>query len=228
MRVDHAVINIERKRLAVGWHEFAGRRHVFAIGRVQLVQHAVPRCGVDGVLAGSAGGSDYGSRGLPAGTKDAAAAPAGCRRGPRAYEMLPPELRALLDIDRKDIIGDAGDNRDLPGATGKRQLVDDQRWEQCVHLAHFVIELDLPEQLCVPYGGHAEDLLVLLPGGALHVAAVGQPIGAPQQGRTQKYPGNDRKSSHLSPSLSNAGAPGLGCPAHVAQRPAGLREATPL
>ena len=73
------------------------------------------------------------------------------------------------------------------GAGGRIHLLDDQRREEIVHLARLVIELELPEELHVPGVGGGEDFLVSLPGGALGVVAVGEPIGP----RTQDTSGRE-------------------------------------
>src|SRR5947207_1426223 len=55
-----------------------------------------------------------------------------------------------------------------------------------MHDLGLVIQFELPEQLDVLGIRGGENLLILLPGGALRVAAIGQPVGAPG-GRAKRH-----------------------------------------
>src|SRR5262249_39317363 len=87
-----------------------------------------------------------------------------------------PEKLALFGINRVDVVRYAGDNRDLFRAAAGVHAADNQRRKQRVHLTGLVIELELPQELHVLDVGRRERFFVLLPGGPLRVAAVGQPI----------------------------------------------------
>src|SRR6185295_19597245 len=95
----------------------------------------------------------------------------------RALERPLPEPRATRDVDRVDVVGDAGDDRDLLLAVARGDAAGDERWKQVVHLPRLVVEPDLPEQLHALHGVFREERLVALPGRALRIAAVGQPVG---------------------------------------------------
>ena len=62
---------------------------------------------------------------------------------------------AVFDVDRVDVVGDAGSMAICFGPAAVLTLSDDQRRKQRVHLPRLVIELDLPEQLHVLDGVRA-------------------------------------------------------------------------
>ena len=98
----------------------------------------------------------------------------GCER---AVEVLLPDQLAARDVDAEQIVGDAGDDRDLARASRRRHALGDERREEVVHLARRAVELDLPQQLHVLDVGEGEDLLVLHPAGTARIDAFGQVVG---------------------------------------------------
>ena len=63
--------------------------------------------------------------------------------------MLLPEQLAGCDVDRVEVVGDSRYDGDLFGTVRSVDPADDQRREKRVHLARFVIKLELPKQLGV-------------------------------------------------------------------------------
>ncbi len=90
-----------------------------------------------------------------------------------------------FNVDGVDVVRNAGDDRNLLDAGRGVRAIHDQRRKQRVHLARFVVQMKLPEQLHVLDGGRGEDLFVLLPRRTLRVAAVGEPVRAPKRNQTQ-------------------------------------------
>ena len=62
------------------------------------------------------------------------------------------------------------------GPAGVGDFSDDQRRQQRVHFARHVVELQLPEDLQILDVVCRQRRLVALPAGALHIAAVGEPV----------------------------------------------------
>ena len=102
------------------------------------MQRAVPGRDIERKLAGRAGSADHRSCRNPTGAKD-----------PAAAEVFPPEHIAGFRFDCKDVVGDAGFNQDLLWTGAGVHAFRDQRHQQRVHLAHFIVELDLSQQLDV-------------------------------------------------------------------------------
>ena len=93
--------------------------------------------------------------------------------------MPRPKQLAFLDVDREKVVRHTGDDGNFLGAARRNHAAGDQGREQRVHLPRLVVELHLPQQLHLADVGLCQDGFVLLPGGSLRVAAVGQPVRAP-------------------------------------------------
>src|SRR5688572_25238888 len=107
---------------------------------------AVPRRGVDDVLARSAAGPDCHVGRHASGTQDARAA---SRRRVliAALELAFPNDLAAGCVDGVDVVGNTGLDDKLPGAVFRLDAADDERLQEVVHLPRLIIELDFPEEL---------------------------------------------------------------------------------
>ena len=122
----------------------------------------------------------------------------------RALVALLPEQLAAGDIDAEEIVGDAGDNRDLSRASRRRHALGNQRREEVVHLARLAIELDLPQQLHVLDVGQGEDLLVLHPAGTAGIVAFGQVVGRHERDAGREH--RQRQTSSKTPGRLSPGS----------------------
>ena len=194
--VNHVVDKVQRVRLPIRRHELCRWRHLFAVRHVEAMEHAVPGSGVDGVLTRRVRRPDDGCRGQAAGAKDIEG-PAGRWRRPGTLKVLLPDEVALLDVDRIDVIRRPGYDRNLFRAARSVHAAGDQRRKQRVHYTRLVIELDLPQKLHVLDVVRGEDFLVLLPGGPLRVAAVGEPVRAPSQDASKYQLADNQEPLHV-------------------------------
>src|SRR5262245_12185703 len=195
VRIDYVIDKAQRVRLSVRRHELRGRRDLFAVGDVQPPQRAVPGGCVKNVFAGRVSRSDGWCCGYAAGTQDVDAS-VSWRRRPRSLEVMFPEKLAFVDVNRVDVVRDAGDDHDLFGAARRRDAPYDQRGQQVVHLARLVIELDLPQQFHALDVGRRKNAFVPLPGGSLRIAAVSQPVGGLVVGQPVRAPGRYATTCH--------------------------------
>ena len=196
MGIDHVVYQVQRVRLSIGRHELGRRHEVFAIGEVKASQPAVPRSSVDDVVTRIARGADDRRRGHPSGTEQVGRTRSGVRL-PVSVELPGPEQFAPLHIDGKEVVRDPRDQRDFLPALRRGHVFRDEGGKQRVHLPGFVVELDLPEQLGLVNVTQREDRLVLLPGGSLRIAAVGQPV-RPGRGNAAEHKRNQQfLNSHV-------------------------------
>ncbi len=172
-RVDDAIDDVQGVGLAVGRQEHVGRGDVGTVSRVDLVKPPVPCDRVDRVLAWR----DLfhrRHRRLAAEAERVVDGLVGRRE--RALVALLPEQLTAGDVDGEQIVGDAGDDRDLSRPSRRRHALGNQRRKEVVHLARLAIELDLPQQLHVLDVGEGEDLLVLHPAGTARIVAFGQVV----------------------------------------------------
>ena len=173
-RVDDAIDDVQGIRLAVGRQEFLWGSDIRTVGRVDLVKAPVPGDRVDRVRA-RRHLFHRRHRGLAAEAERVVQRIGGWSE--RALVPLLPEQFTAGDVDAEQIVGDAGDDRDLPRALGRSHTLGDQRREEVVHLARLAIELDLPQQFHVLDVGEGEDFLVLHPAGTAGIVAFGQVVG---------------------------------------------------
>lgn len=95
--------------------------------------------------------------------------------------MLFPDDFTFVSVDSVKVVGNTRDDGDLFWPTLGGDAIDDERWEERVHLAWFVVEFDFPKELGVGDSGGRENVLVFLPVGALGIAAVSEPIGSSKE-----------------------------------------------
>src|SRR6185295_19924878 len=119
---DDGVPHVQRIRLPVGPAEWNRRRGLFAIGQIDGMKLAVACEGINRSRAGSIRGADQRCCRLSAWTKGIGGAAVSCRR--RIFKMFLPEDLSLIRIDRIDIVGYAGLERDLFDAAGGVDLAD--------------------------------------------------------------------------------------------------------
>ncbi len=173
-RIDDAVVEIQRVRLAVRSGKLLGWRDVGARRDVERVKAAVPRERIQRVLALGRRGRDGRYGGLPAWTQRAA--DAGGRGGIDALELFLPDGLTARDVDRVELVRDARKDRQLAGASGGRDAGDRDRCKEVVHLPRRAVDLHLPQQLHRGDVGGVEDFFVLQPAGASVVDAFGQVV----------------------------------------------------
>ena len=156
-----------------------GGDNIFPIGYVQLMQHPIPGNHIGCVFA-VASGSDHGSGGqatwainvVSASTPDVC----GVYHG---NEMFLPKEFAVADIDCIDIVGGPGFDGDLFDAGCCIHTCNNERRKQSGHYAGLIVEVKLPEELHIPDVPARQSFFVLLPGGALGIPAIRQPIRCP-------------------------------------------------
>ena len=174
VRIDHVLPEVQRIGLSVRRHELGGRGQVLTIGDVDLVEHPVPRHGVNRVATAHRDGADHGGRRDAAGAHETSPQGGITHRG--VVEALRPQQHAALGVDRVQVVRHAGYDHDLLRPfTGRRPTHDERRQER-VHFSRQVVERDLPQQLDVPGVTSRHRPLLLLPRRTLGVAAVGQPV----------------------------------------------------
>ena len=178
MCIDHVVDKAEGVGFAVRRHELRRRGNIFAVGHVQSPQPAVPGSDVNRVLARCVGWPDD-RRGCDTARTQHVVLPAARRGFPGAFKAFTPQQLALFDVDRENVVRHPGDDGDFLGTAVGCHAPDDQGREQRVHLPRFVVELHLPKQLHLADVGLFQDGFILLPGGALRIAAIGQPVSSP-------------------------------------------------
>jgi hypothetical protein len=136
--------------------------NVQAIRKVHLPKPAVPRHRVHRVLAGRRlrhrrhGGLTTRAQRIVGAT----------RIRQRAVEAAIPDLTAAGHVDPEQIVGDAGDDGELPRPLCSGDPLRDERSEQVVHGARRAVEPQLPQQLRAPDVGGRQDRLVAQPAGA--------------------------------------------------------------
>ena len=190
-RVDDAIDDVQGVRLAVGGQELVGGSDVRTVGRVDLVKPPVPCDRVNRVLA-RRHLLHRRHRGLAAEAERVVQRSGG--RCERALVALRPQQIAAADVDAEQIVGDAGDDRDLSRASRRGHAFGDQRRKKVVHLARLAIELDLPQQRHVLDVGEGEDFLVFHPAGPAGIVAFGQVVGRHQRDARREHRHRHRSS----------------------------------
>src|SRR5262249_40316821 len=117
----------------------------------------------------------------------------------RILEMFVPYDLALFDIDGKQVVGRAGDERHLLRSGRGIDLFHDERGKERMHLPRLIGKLELPHDFHVLDIGLGEDFFVLLPAVAGGPVTVGEPIRAPGKHAAERDAGEEYGSSHVPP-----------------------------
>ena len=111
----------------------------------------------------------------------------------RRCQICPP----LRDVYAKQVVGYAGDNRELTRALGCRDALGHERRKQVVHRARLALELQLPQQLHAPDVGRREHFLVAHPAGPRVIHTLCEEVGrATGRARQQQHDDSHSRNSH--------------------------------
>ena len=117
--------------------------------------------------------------------------------------MLLPDNLAGLYVNAVNVVGNTGFNQNLLRSGRGIDTADNQWRKQRVHLARFIIQLDLPQQLHVFDGAGGEEFFILLPGGTFGVTAICKPVCCKNICAAKRDRHHDDESPHASPRVES-------------------------